>query len=495
MRRLLPEWSLLAACFAALLLGGVPAASAHDDKNATPKGACDAGDALYEAKLLSQARAAYVQALRLGDCANATARIPDIVSKQSDAQDAYQAGLTARAADDSTTAIKKFNAALELDAGFAAARKQLRELASEAPPAKKDRWQKLGKRADDAFDDLKDLGKFLAVYAGIAALALLVLLLLLRLPPIRVAGRRFGELPKSRPGSYSNGFMRLLVLWWWRRVWYGIRAGGRWLFGASVRVEAGTDDEDLRTAVQGLIGGTSGLADAGVDVSAGQAGSDVVDDIASALKEVPQGKLLAALIPLIRTALPRDAYFVRLKPLAGEDKTPQGVAVTLATRRSIVRAADTLMKADFDGGYDPPAGEAPVPVLAIAAASWADYAVMGLRNRLDYAESIRGTRDARSHTLFRVGLEHQRAGRFEVAQTLYAQALDADPTNWTARFNLGICDNRRGEHEQAQARFEVVVDEAGGPDPTGFKMRNPLWYSAVYNLAATYVMRGRENAP
>ncbi len=486
MRRLLCGWSLLAASGAALLLGDVPAAFAENEA-VTAAGACAAGDALYDARLLTQARASYVTALQLGGCASGQKQIPLIGNDQSKAQIEYEAGLAARADDDDKAATDAFTAALALDAGFTAARRQLREMASETAPPPKDRWQTLGKRADDAWEDLKDAGKFAAVYGGIAAVAILALLLLARLPPIRSAGRRFGELAKTRPGSYSNGFMRFLVLWWWRRLWYGIRSGARWLFGASVRVEADDNDEELRTTVQGMIGGTAGLADAGVDVSSGQAGSDLVDDLAAALKDVPQGKLLAALIPLLRTALPRDAYFVRLKPIGGKDEA-QGIAVTLAGRRSIVRAADTLWEADFNGGHDTPDGEQAVPVLAIATASWADYAVMGLRNRLDFAQSVRGTRDARSHALFRVGLEHQRAGRFDVAQTLYAQALDVDPTNWPARFNLGVCDNRRGERQQAQARFETVVAAAREPDPSGFKMRNPLWYSAVYNLAATYVM-------
>ncbi len=458
-----------------------PGAASAQDLSAEQKGlaACKAAAGLKSARLLADARAKYVAAIELGYCDGGAISLDRIVKDQERAADAYRLGLTAVADGKDDVAIGHFTAALGTDAGLGDARKQLDALASKAPVPPADYWQKLGKIAEDRYDDLRDAGSWLAVNLAVVGLiALLLLFTVARVPFIRNWGRKLGEIERARPHAGVRSRLR-------RHSSDLVRSGAAWIWGTSVRVEsmaAGTEDE-LRPTVNGLIGGSAGLGDTGVDLATGESGTDLVEELATAIKDVPHGKVVATLLPLVRKSLPRAAYFVRIQSLTDEGEQP-GVSVSLATRRSIVRAADVLWEADFAGGHVAAKGENAVPVLAIAAAAWADYKILEHRGRLDVAERVRGTCEWRSYALFRVGVEQQRAGRYDAAHALFAEALDYDPTNWPALFNLAVCDLRRGEIVQARRRFAIVAAKTRAKTDRGFETSHPLWYTAMYNAAA-----------
>ena len=460
-----------------------PGAAGAQQSELTPlrkgEAACRAADGLRSARRLADAHAKYVAAIELGYCQRGVTALVGIAIAQKEAADEYRQGLKFVAEDENEEAIKHFNAALAIDAGHAEARKQLETLASEVPVPTPDLWQELGKIADDLYEDLRDAGSFLAVILAIVGLvALLLLFTVARVPLIRHWGRKLGEIERARPHAGARSSLR-------RKSSDLVRSSAAWIWGTSVRVEsmsAGKEDE-LRPTVNGLIGGSMGLGDSGVDLATGESGTDLVEELATAIKDVPHGRVVATLLPLVRKSLPRAAYFVRVQSLTDEGEQP-GVSVSLATRRSIVRAADVLWGADFTGGHVAAKGEKAVPVLAIAAAAWADYAILAHRDRLDVAELVRGTRDWRSYALFRVGVEQQRAGRYDAAHALYAEALDHDATNWPALFNLAVCDLRRGEVDQARRRFETVAAKTRAKSDRGFETAHPLWYTAMYNAAA-----------
>lgn len=163
---------------------------------------------------------------------------------------------------------------------------------------------------------------------------------------------------------------------------------------------------------------------------------DPVKDLA------PSIKLAAALVELIPSRI-----HVLSATLHPRGERGVGLTVAIADPRGRIRAGVTLWEEEFDPSYRPPAGDADALAdaahqayqrLALAAASWAIY-----QPPLTPGDTLGNgylSQDWRSYARHRVAVSWQDAGETEKARSLYFSALDADPLNAGALFNLAQVD-------------------------------------------------------
>lgn len=98
-----------------------------------------------------------------------------------------------------------------------------------------------------------------------------------------------------------------------------------------------------------------------------------------------------------------------------------------------------------------------------------------------------GIRDWRSYAYLRAGARWMRRDEEEEARRMFSRALRYDEKNWGALFNLGTLDlsSEPKDYERALRRLREAkrgVEKQYGK----YKNRNPVWYKAVYQLAAAY---------
>src|SRR5215212_6396197 len=108
--------------------------------------------------------------------------------------------------------------------------------------------------------------------------------------------------------------------------------------------------------------------------------------------------------------------------------------------------------------------------------------------------SLLGTDDWKSYAYFQAGVEWELQGEENKAQQMFLKALDQDPKNLGATFNLSVLDIRAQEYERALQRLERVRRAAWtNRKVTWFKNfppeRTSLWYAALYQLATTYLYK------
>lgn len=375
-----------------------------------------------------------------------------------------------------------------------AAQGELQTLLDEAP--KKTSWdERLGERVAPFWDAVErvgkrtktivldradDAGRILAVIAaGLLFLALgvsLLLRLLLEFKPLR------------------------------RRL-YGQPIVGRLASRPLVVGEIKGADVDLTWQLRDALGTASAPLGQGVDLATGSDNADqVLDEVSSALDKLPQGQLLVEAWRFLRLVLLSSPLTVDGKVLA-KGQRGVGVSLTIARGRHIIRTT-TLWQLTYELGSLPTDDEKtppPLDRLAIAGAAWAQYEWLGWLRGQELRKSL-GTDDWQSFAFLKVGchtMVHD-ASR-DLAQALFAQAVDRDPENREALFNLAVIDRRRDEPGQAIERLSRLA-EALAPEQTTATVartqardrdslgreafdRELLWYQATYNLAAAHVQR------
>lgn len=384
---------------------------------------------------------------------------------------------------------------------------------------------------DDLLRVARDAGLVLA--ATFAALSLsfavlsVVLALVLRLPFVAAGGRRLArkrvDQPELDDGRLARGWCRLV-----RELGFA----AHWLVGYDLVVEdfaptgaasaaaqvvaVGTasgevvpadpygqlssEASTVAAAVRATLG-DSGLptAPGGVDFVRGASGAGpVLDAVSDAMRELPQMKWLAPLLRLGRTIMPREAYVLHgeLMPTGSRG---HGLVLVLAERGAGVIQSDTLLEQTFDPALgrrtapDQPAQVDALYRLGAGAAAWTLCHLLEIRNENDALDKL-GTRDWHSYAYFRTGVLCHEAGHPEKGQALYARALERDPENQLALFNLASIDaanvGRDGQSTlrsgAAIARFErlgALIDEQQAKKD--WKRPDPLWFQTAYKLGAS----------
>jgi len=353
------------------------------------------------------------------------------------------------------------------------------------------------------FGWLVDLAGAAVAVSTALALVVVVVLLVLRAPPVRERIRcrlqRKGEVP-----------------------WYL-----SWLAGTALHVEAfkGSDGAGDPEAVHAVLSAQLSGAGvrrplAGVDLATTpyRTGS-VLEDIGEAVKGLPRGKALAALIKLAQKLLPRYDLYVQGYLLQSPERG-SGLVLNIISDAGQVNSSGTLWADILEPYSDPPpvSGEAPTPPatpprtpsaapegkpagdvlrLALAGAVWVQYRLLEETRQVD-SRHVR-TLQWRSAALFEVAVHDEGSRDHRGLRALYALALDRDPGNLPALFNLAVLELHDGCTPLACSRLRALLDalaqeaqaqagqtgngESDAERETPPAGRDPLFYQAQYTLA------------
>ncbi len=173
-------------------------------------------------------------------------------------------------------------------------------------------------------------------------------------------------------------------------------------------------------------------------------------------------------------------------------------------------ANNTIWQKDYDPDYDPKMTSSsnekdPMPYYRLAdlAATWTLFQLhassgegfltklkQNIRTFFKLPTSSRefiplGTKEWQSYAYFRAGVSWSLEDKKEKARQLYVEALSRDMNNHGALFNLGVIDMESGEYDKAIERF-LMARTSTEKEKTNDLFNDPVWYSAMYQLAASY---------
>jgi hypothetical protein len=250
----------------------------------------------------------------------------------------------------------------------------------------------------------------------------------------------------------------------------------------------GVDAAAVSAALSAAMTRIASLRRSGVDtVTAPLSAGTATDAIAEGVKAAPAGgELAAALLRLGWWALARGELQLSGHVLAASAGGP-GLTLTIASssggviERLAIRACEFESAVGAGGRAQSHGNEADrLTALATAGAVWTHFTILEgewhLREQ-DLAQSLQ-TLSWRSYALTRVGIESRDHQTLDVTRALYAKAVDADPSNMVAQFNLASTELKDEllDHVRAagMARLELVhnqLDRAGAcwpqePQPT-----------------------------
>ncbi|HEY5286069.1 MAG TPA: hypothetical protein VIJ50_03080 [Solirubrobacteraceae bacterium] len=274
-----------------------------------------------------------------------------------------------------------------------------------------------------------------------------------------------------------------------------------------------TDAAAVSSALSAAMMRIASSRRSGVDtVTAPIAAEGAVEAIAGGVKAAPAGgELAAALVHLGSWALARGTLQLSGHVLAPTAAGP-GLALAISTGSGRVLERLTLRAAEFEsgnaGGTSSQGSEADrFARLTTAGAVWAHFKILEDEWHLpekDISGSLR-TADWRSYALMRVGAEGNDWRPPEATRALYARAVDADPDNLIAQFNLASAELEDVQLVKVRGaairRLELIHDEldgeghcakdspAGNDDPVCQELlldRDPLHYQVAYKqISAT----------
>jgi hypothetical protein len=285
----------------------------------------------------------------------------------------------------------------------------------------------------------------LAVALGVvASLLLLSTRSLLRRP--RVIHRIWIK-SRSRSLGSTHRTLRETVLW-------GLAQALELYAGRPLRVQAfegakKTDPAAVSSALSAAMSHIGSSRSSGVDlVSAPIGAGTAMEAIADAVKGAPSGgELAAGLLRLFGWLIARGELQLSGHVLCSRLRGP-GLALTLATAGGRVLERETIWACDFEPavGVDETFADGDdadrLLRVATAGAVWTHFTIFeevwGLREQELKARFQ--TASWRSYALMQVGIDGQAKRRPEVTRALYARAVDDDPSNMVAQFNLASAE-------------------------------------------------------
>ncbi len=323
-----------------------------------------------------------------------------------------------------------------------------------------------------------------------------------RARPLSVPRRKVFGMPRRRP-----------LEWIKRRV-----AGAVFRLAEqplSVTAFEGAEKEDaaaVSSALSSAMTRIGSVRRSGVDsVTAPIAAETATEAVADAVKATPAGgELAAALLKLGSVLLARGVVQLNGHTLPPSVGGP-GLALTLAKGKGRVIERLTLRAVDFE----PPVGVGPVVDagdetdrmlrVATAGAVWTHFKILeevwGLTDE-ELEMSVR-TRSWLSYALTRIGIEGNERHGPDFARALYAKAVEADPGNLVAQFNLASVELKdellsqvrlAGEerldnvHETLHGEHTTMKIERGGSPAVQREQEllshDPLCYQVFYKRVA-----------
>lgn len=362
------------------------------------------------------------------------------------------------------------------------------------------------------------------VLALVIVVPLLLSAVVARIPPLVNVFRRWSwssQRAEARRVAQPPSAARLKR--WWRLVRVAtvrfVRALAWPILALRLRVEdfqgsirGRTDDGEDEVAIDGasvaatvrvaiLRAGATGRSTP-LFVSAPFSAAAAFSDVASAVSEVPgKGKLAAAiarLLSLVARLLGRDELVLSGRVLSSTACGP-GVALLIAHANGRVIDSRILWAEKYE--VDGHAGQLIDPTdrlrrVAVAAAVWAQFTMLRTYRALtdrDYEETI-GTTEWESYAYHLVATRTtpEHVGHEAVMRALFAHAVDCDPRNMQARFNLAmdaLGDPRREESalEELKALHDVLERRDAGD--SGFEAADQFHFQVSQGWAAMALER------
>jgi hypothetical protein len=350
------------------------------------------------------------------------------------------------------------------------------------------------------------------VAAGaVVNLLLLTTRSLARLPgPIRWAWTRTRPLPlgslKRKGGEWRRWRLAQVL------AWYADRPLRVYPFEAGKDADGNdVDASAVSAALSSAMTRIGTIRRSGVDaMSAPVSASSAIEAIADGLKAAPAGgQLAAAALRLLRWFFARGELQLRGHALSSAANGP-GLALTISTASGRTIERLTVWAREFEPMIGPyhslDHGDRADGLLrvAIVGAVWTHFTILSDIWRLREQDLVArlSTSVWRSYAFMQIGIECEAVRGPAVARALYARAVDADPRNVVAQFNLAsmeLLDELLGEVRiagltrlegidnelQRTAKSSGLNDGVGRPeDPDGLLKRDPLRYQLSYKLVS-----------
>jgi hypothetical protein len=229
-----------------------------------------------------------------------------------------------------------------------------------------------------------------------------------------------------------------------------------WYAGRPLRVQPfegkqGVDAAAVSSALSAAMTHIGSSRKSGVDmVSAPITAGTAMEAVAEAVKGAPSGGQLAAgLLRLFGWLIARGELQLSGHVLSSRMRGP-GVALTIATAGGRVLERETLWASDFepavgaDEAFDDGDDADRLLRVATAGAVWTHFTIFSEVWYLseEELETNFQTSSWQSYALMQVGIDGQAKRRPDVTRALYARAVDADPSNLVAQFNLASLELR-----------------------------------------------------
>jgi hypothetical protein len=271
------------------------------------------------------------------------------------------------------------------------------------------------------------------------------------------------------------------------------------------------DAAGVSSALSAAMTRIGSLRRSGVDsVTAPVAAASALDAIAAGVKAAPAGgELAAALLQIGWWLLARGELQLSGRVLESETAGP-GLALTIATASGRTLERLTLWAWEYEPAVGESAGKHAASdrlmCIATAGAVWTHFTILGevWHLREEELKQLLQTSVWRSYGFMQVGLEGKDHRNPDITRALYARAVDADPHNSVAQFNLASLELDDHWFDDVRAagllRLTRVHDELDGhrlpsPGPAGSTScrerqqlllnRDPLHYQVAYKRGAT----------
>lgn len=446
---------------------------------AAAPGPCDGAKALLDAKLYEDAQKAYIGLLNTSfDCAQ-----KGLLSiRQEQAKDFLKNGSVYENAGHMVKAKEAYVEALKID------------------PNLEDAQVALERINKDRLNVLMDFSAFLDIFSKIQFDSILIIVLdiilalifLLYFLPSQIIPWLINQINRFSPNLSI----------WLRGVYY-------WLYGRPQldisNFDKGITEFEIGKALEPIV-------EEGINNFDGKKtrprfylveGSDKPLNIPAGIKTTPQLKLISE---LIEWSFPQNVI-----TLSGflQKQTRLGAGLTLVltdNRTGKIIKNDTIWQYDFDLDFTTSDEKEINPYYRLAelASIWAIYQMENFI-RPDKKFTALGTADWKSYAYYQSGVHWMNEDNRKKARHQFARALNKDLRNYGALFNMGILDIDDGNYEKACVRLDMArelseknykckQDIINKEQPGLDFSRNPIWYKAMYQLAATYVYkRNSEN--
>ncbi|HEY6551014.1 MAG TPA: hypothetical protein VIY71_07440 [Solirubrobacterales bacterium] len=188
----------------------------------------------------------------------------------------------------------------------------------------------------------------------------------------------------------------------------------------------------------------------------------LLNEVADAVSDVPEGRLVAPIVSLFGRLIRRDELRLRGAVLFSKRRGP-GLSLSLVRANGELVDSLTIWVDEYEPRHVRRSDDDKTDIasrmirVTTAAAVWTHFAILRFRLSLpdDEYRAQLGTPDWQSYAFLRTGAQEEVVPEPEpLARALFARAIDVDPCNFPAQFNLASMEAFERLEKQAADRLE-----------------------------------------